>query len=677
MSLNKALRWSLAGVLALLTLVVALLVLFAFVPIKVDLGSQRGLVEAAASGYLDRPVRIEGGFNLSTSLWPAVEIVDIHIGNPEGFSGKDLLVMKQVKLSLGLLSLLQGKLHIRGVSVDGLDVQLIKNSEGAGNWIFNPPENGAAKPEREEKVLPDSDPLKLTSDSLVIQSLEISRVSVSYQEPGSEPVSFRLDRSSGTALPGEPLTLTMQGSLLEHSFSGDLSLGSLQELIEENRSWTALSLEIAGTHFDIEGGIDILPDSHTLQLRVGMAGETLSSLNQLVELDLPPIKAYKTEAVLSSRQEGQIDLSKVLIEVGESSLRGSMKVNISSQPAVASIELSSPLIQLDDFDVGEWSPESVGNGTSDNQATTIPEKKAPASAGDDQLQAIMSPEVLKAVNTSLEVVVEKVLSGKDELGSGLLVGTLNEGRFKLDPVTLRLPGGSLEFALSLKPGDTASEAELRAKVENFDFGVLARRMEPGSDIGGKINLDVNLKSVARNLAGLLEQANGHFDVSGHPVNLRSGVIDLWAVNLIASIVEKGAKDESRINCLVSRLKMEDGILTPETFVIDTSRIRICGSGQADFKQGNFEFFVVPTPKNPQFFSLATPFQVSGEFTDFDMGIQPGGMIGTTVSWITSPLHVPVRKLVGTKLPVDGGDVCNVILGASSRPVEPVPGCDGP
>jgi hypothetical protein len=673
MSLNKALRWSLVSVLALLTLVVAMLVLFALVSIKVDLGSQRGLVESAVSGYLDRPVRIKGGFNLSTSLWPAVEIVDIHIGNPEGFSGKDLLVMKQAKLSLSLLSLLQGKLHIRGVSVDGLDVQLIKNSEGAGNWVFNPPENGAAKPEREEKALPDSGTLKLTSDSLVIQSLEISNVLVSYQEPGSEqPVSFRLDRGSGTALPGEPLTLTMQGSLLEHSFSGDLNLGSLQELIEENRSWAALSLEIAGTRFDIEGGIDILPGSDFLQLKVGMAGESLSSLNQLVDLDLPPIKAYKTEAVLSSRQKGQIDLSKVLIQVGESSLRGSMKVNITSQPAVASIELSSPLIQLDDFDVGEWSPEPVDKGSSGNQATT-PEK-TPATAGDGQLQAIMSPEVLKAVNISLEVAVEKVLSGKDELGSGLLVGTLNGGRFKLDPVTLRLPGGSFELALSLKPGDTASDAEVRVKSENFDFGVLARQVDPDTDIGGTINLDVNLKTVAKNVSGLLKHANGHFDFSGHPVNLRSGVIDLWAVNLIASIVEQGAKDESRINCLVSRLKMEDGVLTPETFVIDTSRIRICGSGQADFKQGNFEFSVVPTPKNPQFFSLATPFQVSGKFTDFDMGIKPGGIIGTTVSWMTSPLHVPVRKLVGTKLPADGGDVCNVILGASSRPVEPVPGC---
>ena len=233
MSLNKTLRWSLGGVLALLTLVLAMLVLFAFVPIKVDLSSQRGLVESAVSGYLDRPVRIEGGFNLSTSLWPAVEIRNIHIGNPEGFSGKDLLVMKQAKLSLSLLSLLQGKLHIRGVSVDGLDVQLIKNSEGAGNWVFFPPENGAAKTEREENALPDSGTLKLTSDSLVIQSLEISQASVSYREPASgQPVSFRLDHSSGTTLPGKPLTLTMQGGTARTPLFGRLEAGIASSLLK-------------------------------------------------------------------------------------------------------------------------------------------------------------------------------------------------------------------------------------------------------------------------------------------------------------------------------------------------------------------------------------------------------------------------------------------------------------
>jgi uncharacterized protein involved in outer membrane biogenesis len=211
-------------------------------------------------------------------------------------------------------------------------------------------------------------------------------------------------------------------------------------------------------------------------------------------------------------------------------------------------------------------------------------------------------------------------------------------------------------------------------VENFDFGVIARKADPDSDIGGTLSLDVDLKSTAGSTSELMEQASGHFDISSHPVNLRAGVIDLWAVNLIASIMAKGAENESQINCLVGRLKMENGILTPETFVIDTSKIRICGSGEADFKQRNFAFSVVPTPKRPQFFSLATPFKVSGDFEKFDMGVGPGGVIGTTISWVTSPLHVPLRALAGEKLPADGADVCNVTLGASNGPDGPAPGC---
>ena len=678
MSFNKVLRWGLISALALLILLVVLLVLVAFVPIKLDLSSQRGLVESVTSRYLDRQVRIEGGFNISTSLWPALEVGNIHIGNPQGFTGDDLLVMKEAKLSLDLLSLLRGKIHIGGVSIDGLDIRLIKNSEGNGNWVFHPPEKAASKSGEDGTSALDSGRFELTSDSLVIKSLEVTQASVTYQGPNNEPpINFRLDKSSGTALPGKPLILTMRGSMLEEGFSGELQLGSLQELIEDNRSWTKFSLEIAETRFDLEGGINILPDSHILEVRVGMAGDKLSSLNQLLDLDLPPLKDYKAETVLS-QQKGQVDLSKLVIKIGSSSLQGNMKLDISGQPAIASVDLSSPLTQLDDFDLGDWSPEPEVGRSGDDHASAEKSEKTPTGAEDgEKILDIMSPEVLKRVNIDLKVAVEKVLSGKDELGSGLLVGSLKDGRIQIEPLTLNLPGGSFEFALSLKPGKTASEAELRAKVENFDVGVIARKADPDSDVGGTISLDVDLQSTAGSTSGLMEQANGYFDLSGHPVNLRAGVIDLWAVNLIASIMAKGAENESQINCLVGRLKMEDGKLTPEIFVIDTSKIRICGSGQADFKQRNFAFSMVPTPKRPEFFSLATPFQVSGDFEKFDMGVGPGGLIGTTISWVTSPLIVPLRRLAGEKLPADGGDVCNVTLGPSNRPEAPAPGCIHP
>jgi len=130
-----------------------------------------------------------------------------------------------------------------------------------------------------------------------------------------------------------------------------------------------------------------------------------------------------------------------------------------------------------------------------------------------------------------------------------------------------------------------------------------------------------------------------------------------------------------VNCILGRFRMDNGVLSPDALVIDTSNIRICGWGKADFKQGTLRFNVAPIPKRPQFFSLATPFEVSGRFETFDMGIQPGGLMQTAVNFVTSPLHVPLRTIAGEKLPSDGSDVCQMQTDTKSRPTSPPPGCE--
>ena len=75
-----------------------------------------------------------------------------------------------------------------------------------------------------------------------------------------------------------------------------------------------------------------------------------------------------------------------------------------------------------------------------------------------------------------------------------------------------------------------------------------------------------------------------------------------------------------------------------------------------------------------FFSLATPLAVKGTFGDFKMGIQTGGLIGTTIRLITSPFVVPLARILSKGLPEDGRDVCRMTIGSDNRPVEPLPGC---
>jgi hypothetical protein len=50
--------------------------------------------------------------------------------------------------------------------------------------------------------------------------------------------------------------------------------------------------------------------------------------------------------------------------------------------------------------------------------------------------------------------------------------------------------------------------------------------------------------------------------------------------------------------------------------------------------------------------------VKGKFNDFRFGLAAGGLVGTAARFITSPVHVPIRRLLIEDLPPEGYDLCD-------------------
>jgi hypothetical protein len=439
-----------------------------------------------------------------------------------------------------------------------------------------------------------------------------------------------------------------------------------------------IKAEIAKTRFDFSGAIDLAQVTKILTLEAVVAGDRLDSLNGLLNIDLPPLKSYRAGAQLALRKK-RAELSDFVIQVGRSKLAGKMNVDNSGAKPKSTIELSAPLIQLNDFDVGDWSPgksnseKPVHKDDKKKEGGTVASKKQPPSP-EVKADELLSPAVLGKFDVEMNVNVDKVLSGKDKLGSGTLTATLKKGRFSIDPLKLNVPGGFFSLAATLKPDLKTPEASIRAVMKKFDFGVLVRRANPKAEMGGLINLDVDLKSSAGSFDQLLANANGYIDFSGRLENLKAGIIDLWAVNLIAAVVSKEEENQSKINCLVGRWTMKNGLLKPDVFLIDTTKIRICGKGQVDFKKEHIDLKMAPTPKKSEYFSLATPIEVNGKFSDFGVGLQPGGLIGTAVRFIVSPVSATIRRLFGKELPADGKDVCAMPIGPKNRSAKLPAGC---
>ena len=674
MTLPNPIRWILFGTVGMLGLVLLLLVIVSFFRIPINLESQKGLIESIASEAIERQVSINGKIKVTTSLWPVFIIEEVHVKNPENFAEGDFARLQSARIEVGLIRFLLGKIRIKDFDVNGLELSLRADEKGAVNWIFNDAEHD--EPDKDDETILEKKPRELTSDVIIVDRLHLSNISLSYFAPGMEkPSEHKIDKCTGSALPGKAFQVTLEGTTLEEPYEISIRAASLLEFLEKNKSWVDIEAEIAKAHLKFSGNINLAEINRSLKLTLEIKGEGLDNFNRLLSLDLPPIPSYGLNASLAARK-GLIELSDLKLYVSESELTGSMKVDDTGPTPEAIIILHSPLVQINDFVFDDWSPfqevEETAAAVKDTAVSEVEKKGARA----EKVLELFSPESLEKLNANITISADKVLSGKDQLGRGKLSAGLKDGRLSLDPFNLEIPGGSLAMSMSIKPGRESAEASLQVEVKNFDFGLLARRADPKTNMGGIINIDVALTASAKDFTELLAHGNGYFDFSANPENLQAGIMDLWAVNVISAIVSQTVKGKSHIEYLVGRWSMEDGYLQPNVFVIDTTQMRICGKGWVDFNTNKLNLQAAPVPKKPEFFSLATPIGVQGDFADFGLSITPGGLIGTGIKFAISPLQVPLQTVFEKPIPADGSDLMTIELGPENRDMKRPVGCTG-
>ena len=178
-------------------------------------------------------------------------------------------------------------------------------------------------------------------------------------------------------------------------------------------------------------------------------------------------------------------------------------------------------------------------------------------------------------------------------------------------------------------------------------------------MGGWLSLDIDLNSRAESLEATMHNANGTIDFAVVPENLEADLFELWAVNLLTSVLPQlDSEETSKVNCAVFRFDIKDGKMKSDAIFADTTKMQVGGEAKVNFKTEEAYLVMAPKAKKAEFFSLATPIQVKGTFTDYKIGVKPGGLIGTAVRFITSPVVVPIQRVFTEKVAADGKAACS-------------------
>jgi uncharacterized protein involved in outer membrane biogenesis len=352
------------------------------------------------------------------------------------------------------------------------------------------------------------------------------------------------------------------------------------------------------------------------------------------------------------------EVPRLTVRVGESRLYGTGRLDLAGARPKLEARISAPRIQLDDFPLAPREPGATG----------VEGPRARAREAVDQTERLLSRAFLQRFDAAVEVAVQQVLSGADRLADGKLNVELDGGRLAVDPLEINVPGGRVRLYAYYDTRGREVEVSAGARIERLEYGTLARRVRPDADLAGLFSLDLALKSRAPSLDALMAHADGHVDFAIWPTNLGGRVFDRWSINVIRELLPlldpfavlpfRDRPEESQVNCLVGRLDLKGGVLTPDALIVDTTRVRALGAGRADFRTEEIAFRFRPRAKGVTFFSLQTPLSVSGTMSDFTIRPTRGDVLEALARLFAEVVVVPLEILFRGPLPRDGADVCS-------------------
>ena len=118
--------------------IVVLLIAAAIVlSLVVNPNDYKGRIEAAVQTSTGRSLTLAGNIHLAIFPSLALQLGPATLGNPPGFSSSQPFAsLQRVSLRVHLLPLLHHQLEVGRVEIDGLDLRLVKNAQGQGNWAM-------------------------------------------------------------------------------------------------------------------------------------------------------------------------------------------------------------------------------------------------------------------------------------------------------------------------------------------------------------------------------------------------------------------------------------------------------------------------------------------------------------------------------------------------------------
>ncbi|MGI9334478.1 MAG: AsmA family protein [Gammaproteobacteria bacterium] len=224
------------GLVVVLVLLIVVVVVAA--PLLFDPNDHKDTIVAKVKEATGRDLSIPGDIELSVFPWLGVKLGEVSLGNAAGFEAPVFARTEHVDVKVKLMPLLERRVEMSAVTLDGLTLNLERNADGSTNWqdLAQAGSDGDEDGDTGGEQQPSSSDDASTSAESPIAAIAIGGVALrnahiawSDRSNGQRLALTNVNLQTGAISPGEPTTLDgsldINGQLAEgQDLTGNLTL---------------------------------------------------------------------------------------------------------------------------------------------------------------------------------------------------------------------------------------------------------------------------------------------------------------------------------------------------------------------------------------------------------------------------------------------------------------------
>lgn len=643
---------------------------------SIDIDEYRSLALEKVREATGRELAIRGKFELALSLSPALVAEDVVFANAPSGTRSEMAIVKRIEAEVGLLPLLTGTVEVRRLVLVEPDILLELDEKGVPNWQFAGATESAAATEgnggvpnlrigkvRLEKVkvtwrdgrdgrlligsieslaadgTKPSAPIAITAAGKVDgRQVDVSGVvgPLSQLLRQTEPYPVKLKGSAagtvaivdgriGRLATGEGLDLkiTVEGTeLAEAAKFARLKIAPwgpfrMAAKLSGSAANPALGeIEAAVGKRDLllvsaKGAIKALRPVEGIDLALTVESDKPAALSGIAGTAIPPAAAMKLAGQLSDGN-GEYRLTGIKGSLGKSDVAGEATVRLGQPRPSITARLTSTLLDVADVD-----PALVRAPRSEGAKTAPPPAAAPGAKADDRLipDLPVDTDALTRADLDLEWKIRRLALGEaaaDDVEARL---ELRDGRLVLKPLSARVGDGRLDGELAIDGTGRPATMRLGLVADGIEAGALLKNLRLTEAVSGaKTALRLDLQAKGGSLRGLLARTDGDVTLIVDSGVIGNAYVDLLAFDLIRAIAPwTPREDMTRMQCLVARFAIRNGLAKSQALLFDTSHMTMGGSGTVNLASEGLDLTLVPRAKQASLVNLAIPMDVGGTF----------------------------------------------------------------